>query len=29
MLSARGHATAVGYHSMLIVVGGGIKVEDG
>ena len=28
MPSARFSATAVGYHSMLIVVGGGIKVED-
>ena len=27
MTTARCHATAVGYHSMLIVVGGGIKVE--
>ena len=27
MPTARCHATAVGYHSMLIVVGGGIKVE--
>ena len=28
MPSAKFSATAVGYHSMLIVVGGGIKVED-
>ena len=28
MPTARYSATAVGYHSMLIVVGGGIKVED-
>ena len=28
MPSARSCATAVGYHSMLIVVGGGIKMED-
>ena len=28
MTTARCHATAVGYHSMLIVIGGGIKVED-
>ena len=27
MLTARCHATAVGYHSMLILVGGGIMVE--
>ena len=29
MPTARYHATAVGYHSMLVVVGGGIKVEGG
>ena len=28
MTTARCHATAVGHHSMLIVIGGGIKVED-